>query len=91
MESPFKPGDTYKKRYRINQVGRDGATRTLGIPPEVIEKHAEAAGITPEEFCRTYQAVAQYNSFPGLYYEFEPIPEKIGTGSPPEPNDTTEE
>ena len=65
--------DTYKKRYRMNIVGREGCTTTVGIPPQVIERKAEQLDLTPEEFIRRYQAVAHYNNFDGIFYTFEPI------------------
>lgn len=72
----LKPGKTYKKRYRMNTVGRDGATTTVAIPPEVLERKAEEMGMTAEEFTKKFRAVAQYNNFDGVFYAFEPIPEE---------------
>ncbi len=63
--------NTYKKRYKMNVVGHEGLTTTVAIPPEVIDKHAEDVGLTPEEFVKQYQAVAQYNGFDGVLYTFE--------------------
>lgn len=65
--------DTYKKRYRMNIVGRDGATTTVAIPPEVINLKAEQANLTPEEFIRRYRVVAHYNNLDGVFYRFEEI------------------
>lgn len=75
METP-KSGSTYKKRYKMNAVGKDGLTTTVAIPPEVIDRKAEEEGITPEEFLKTYRAVAQYNGFEGVLYTFEKMPPK---------------
>jgi len=66
---------TYKKRYKMNSVGRDGYTTTVAIPPEVIDRKAEEAGITVEEFLKTYRALAQYNGFEGVLYTFEKVEE----------------
>ncbi len=80
METLFEPGTTYKKRYRINGVGRDGGTKTIGIPPEYLEKVAAAIGLSVDDFCRTHLAVVQYNSFPGIYVEFELIDQPNDNG-----------
>lgn len=68
--------DTYKKRYRMNIVGKEGATTTVAIPPEVIDRKAEEAGLSSEEFIRCYKAIAHYNNFDGVFYTFEEIPKK---------------
>jgi len=62
----------YKKRYRMHIVDREGATTTVAIPPEVIGRKAEELGLTPEEFIKQYQVVAQYDNFDGVFYSFEP-------------------
>lgn len=64
---------TYKKRYRMNMVGREGCTTTVAIPPQVIERKAEEFGLTPDEFIRRYHAVAHYNNFDGIFYTFEEV------------------
>jgi len=74
MEIPKTVG-TYKKRYRMNTVGKDGATTTVAIPPEVIEMKAGQAGLTVEEYTKQFRAIAHYNNFDGVYYSFEPIGE----------------
>ncbi|MBA7705472.1 hypothetical protein ES703_114302 [subsurface metagenome] len=45
----------YKKHYRMNVVGKDGATTTVAIPPEVIDRKAEEVDLIPEEFIRRYK------------------------------------
>ncbi len=64
---------TYKKRYRMNIVGQYGYTTTVVIPPEVIRLKAEEVSLTPEEFVKRYQAVAEYDNFEGVNYTFEEI------------------
>lgn len=64
---------TYKKRYRMNVVGMGGATITVAIPPEVIDRKAEESGLLPEEFVKQYRAIAQFNGFDGVLYTFEKI------------------
>jgi len=73
MVEGFEIKGTYKKRYRMNTVGKDGATTTVAIPPEVITKKAEEAGMTIEEFIQQYRVIAHYNNFDGVFYVFEPI------------------
>lgn len=72
----IKKTGTYKKRYRINTIGREGLTKTVAIPPEVIARKAEEQGLTSEEFLKQFQMVAHYDNFDGVYYEFELIPEE---------------
>jgi hypothetical protein len=63
--------ETYKKRYKMNTVGKGGQTTTVAIPPEVIEKKATEVGLSPEEFTKQYHAIAQFNGFEGVLYTFE--------------------
>ena len=78
MKPIIRTKDTYKKRYRMNVVGKDGATTTVAIPPEVIDRKAEEAGLTAEEFIKRYQAVAHYNNFDGVFYAFEEVKKESG-------------
>lgn len=75
MSTTIEPKGTYKKRYSMNVVGREGYTTTVAIPPEVIERKAEEAGLTPEEFIKEFKAVAHFNNFDGVFYSFEPVKE----------------
>ena len=63
--------DTYQKQYKMNAVGLKGATTTVAIPPEVIDRNARKANLTPEDFIKKFQLVAHYNSFEGILYTFE--------------------
>jgi len=76
LKQNIRTKDTYKKRYRMNVVGREGATTTVAIPPEVIERKAEEAGLTPDEFIKQHQVVAHYDNFDGVFYAFEKIKSK---------------
>lgn len=64
---------SFKKRYKMNTTGRGGETTTVAIPPEVIERAAEEAGLSPEEFIKQYHAVAHYDNGKGVQYTFESI------------------
>lgn len=68
----FDTKGTYKKRYKMVSMGKDGATTTVALPPEVIAKKAEEAGLTIDEFIKQYRVVAHYNNFDGVFYVFEP-------------------
>ena len=72
-------GPSYKKGYRMNAVGKDGATTTVAIPPEVIGRKAEEAGLSSEEFIRRYKAVAHFDNFDGVFYAFERKEAECGT------------
>jgi len=74
-EKTQKQGKTYKKRYRMNAVGKDGSTTTVALPPHVITRKAEEMGLTPEEFVERHRVIAHYNNFDGVYYSFEGISE----------------
>ena len=80
MKANLEIGPSYKKQYRMNMVGKDGATTTVAIPPEVIARKAEEAGLSPEEFIRHYKAVAHYDNFDGVIYKFEKIEVEAGGG-----------
>ena len=67
-------GKYYKKIREINAVGRDGITKTVAIPAEVLNRKAEEAGMTPDKFVETHRAIVIYNSFDGFYITFEPKP-----------------
>ena len=66
MKENIEIGASYKKHYKMNMVGKDGAT-TVAIPPEVIDRKAEEFGSRPEEFIRCYKAVAHYDNFDGVF------------------------
>lgn len=73
MKANIEIGPSYKKRYRMNVVRKDGATTTVAIPPEVIDRKAEEVGLRPDEFIRRYKAVAHYDDFDGVFYAFERV------------------
>ena len=73
MKANIEIGASYKRRYRMNVVGKDGATTTVAIPPQVIDRKAEEVGLRPEEFIRSYKAVAHYDNFDGVFYAFEKV------------------
>ena len=73
MKGSIQIGASYKKHYRMNVVGKGGATTTVAIPPEVIDRKAEEVGLRPEEFIRRYKAVAHYDNFDGVFYAFERV------------------
>lgn len=73
MKTNIQIGGSYKKHYKMNVVGKDGATTTVAIPPEVINRKAEEAGVKPEVFIKRYKAVAHYDNFDGVFYAFEEI------------------
>jgi hypothetical protein len=63
----------YRKRYRMNVVGKDGATTTVAIPPEVIDRKADEASLSADEFIKCYKAIAHYDNFDGVLYTFEKV------------------
>ena len=73
MNTIIKTKESYKKKYRMNIVGKYGATTTVAIPPQVIERKVEELGVTPQEFIKCYKAVAHYDNFDGVFYRFERV------------------
>jgi len=73
LSTSIENGGSYKKGYRMNTVGKDGAATTVAIPPEVIHRKAEEAGLSPEEFIGCYKAIAHFDSFDGVLYTFEGV------------------
>jgi hypothetical protein len=61
LKANIRIGGSYKK-----QVGKDGAT-TVAIPPEVIGRKAEEAGLSAGEFIKCYKAIAHYDNFDGAF------------------------
>ena len=68
---PEKKGKYYKKTRSINAVGKDGLTKTIAIPLEILNRKAEEKGMTQDEFIETHLAVVIYNSFDGFYVTFK--------------------
>jgi hypothetical protein len=63
----------YKKTYRMVSTGEQGRTTMVAIPPEVIRRAAEEAGLEPDVFIKQYQAIAHFDHEAGVAYTFEPI------------------
>jgi len=64
--------DSYQRPYKMRSTGRDGLNTVVSIPPQVIERESRKRGITVQEFLESHSAVAQYDSFDGVFYSFEP-------------------
>jgi len=62
----------YEKRYKMRTLGENGLNIVVSIPRIVIEKEARQRNLTISEFLEQYSAVAQYNSFEGIHYNFKP-------------------
>jgi len=61
----------YEKKYKMRTTGENGLNIIVSIPRIVIEKEARQRNLTISEFIEQYYAVAQYNSFEGIHYNFE--------------------
>lgn len=66
--------DAYRKTYKMRAVGSGGQTIEVSMPPEVIKREATKRGLTIQEFIDQYRAIAHYNNFDGVLYQFEEIP-----------------
>jgi hypothetical protein len=67
--------DAYRKTYRLRLAQKGNSTRSYEVtfPFDVIDKESRKHGLTVEQFVEKYQAVAQYNGFEGVLYNFEEI------------------
>lgn len=64
-------------RIRFNVRGRKSLI--VRFPYEVVEREARKRSITVAEFLEQFRAVAQYDSFDGVHYIFELIPQKASS------------
>ena len=80
-----EPKDTYQKPYTMRSQGRDGLNTVVTIPPVVIKREAQRRNLTIPQFLDQYVAVAQYDSFEGLYYSFQPVKDNGGNSPLPSP------
>jgi hypothetical protein len=65
--------DTYKRRYKMRVQGQEGLNTVVSIPRAVLDREARRRSLTVSEFLKQYVAVAQYDSFDGVFYSFEPV------------------
>ncbi len=72
----MKTHDALRQECRIRFNVRGRKSLIVRFPYEVVEREARKQGITIDEFLEQFQAVAQYDSFDGVHYIFEPIPQK---------------
>ena len=76
--------DALRQHYRITINVKGKKSLRVGIPYEVVEREARRKGLTVEEFLETHQAVANYDSFDGVLYQFEPVEgQNGGNGNQP--------
>ncbi len=75
MSRDFTGGikDSYKKRYKMRALGEDGLNIVVSIPKIVIEREVGRRELTVGKFLEKFRAVAQFNSFDGVFYTFEEI------------------
>jgi hypothetical protein len=67
----------YRKVYRLRTAVPGRKCIEVTFPYEVVEKEARSRGLTISEFLRLFQAVVEYDNFPGVIYRFEEIPTKL--------------
>lgn len=66
----------YQKVYRLRIAVPGRKSIEVTFPYEVVEKEARTKGLTIGEFLSRYQAVAEYDSFEGVLYKFQEIPQR---------------
>lgn len=68
---PQKIGYRKVYRLRVTVPGRNSIAVTF--PFEVVEREARSRGLSIGEFLDSFQAIAEFDNFPGVRYTFEPI------------------
>jgi hypothetical protein len=70
--------DAYRKNYKIRLAQGKNSKNSYEVtfPYEVVDKEARKRGLKIEQFIEQYQAVAQYNGFDGVLYQFEKVEDK---------------
>ena len=63
----------YRKVYRLRVTVPGRKSIAVTFPFEVVEREARSRGLTIDEFLNSFQAIAEYDNFPGVRYTFEPI------------------
>ena len=69
------PKDSYRKNYKIRRAIPERNSVEVTFPWDVVEREARRHNITVDEFLTKFWAVAQYDSFEGVFYKIEPIKE----------------
>lgn len=70
MEIP----DALRQECKIRFNVRGRKSLIVRFPYEVVEREARKRNLSVDEFLERFQAVAQYDSFDGVHYIFEPVP-----------------
>jgi hypothetical protein len=72
--------DAYRKTYKLRLAQGKNSKNSYEVtfPYEVVYKESNKRGLTIEQFLKQYQAVAQYNGFDGVLYQFEKKPTNGG-------------
>jgi hypothetical protein len=72
--------DAYRRTYKLRlSAGKGKNCVEVTFPFDVVERESRKHGLTVEQFMAQYQAVAQYNGFDGVLYQFEQI--EVSDGS----------
>ena len=67
----------YRKTYRLRTAVPGRKCIEVTFPYEVVEKEARSKGLTIDEFLNRFQALAEYDNFEGVLYNFVEIPVKL--------------
>ena len=71
--------EAYRRTYKLRLAqGNKRKSIEVTFPYVVIEKEARKHGLSVDEFIKQFEAVAQYNSFDGVIYNFVAIEENGG-------------
>jgi len=63
--------DSYTKTYKLRTTGQRARTVEVSVPRDVIIRQSKRAGLTVEEYCEQYRAVAHFGDSEEIHYHFE--------------------
>ncbi len=73
--SEKSPYAGYRRVYKMRAEGENGLSIRVSMPKDVIDKAARERGLSIADFIKQYRAVATYDSFDGIHYTFERVPD----------------
>ena len=73
-----KDADAYRRIYKLRVAQGNNSKRSYEVtfPYDVLDKEARKNGLSVEQFVKQFKAVALYNGFEGVRYQFEKVADK---------------
>ena len=67
------PKDAYTKTYKVRAAGKNTKTIEVSVPRDMVLRMARRANLSLEEYLKQYRAVAHYDDFDGVFYQFQKV------------------